>query len=728
MSIGARSESGFRPDLEGLRGVAILLVIACHAAIPGAAAGFIGVDIFFVLSGFLITRLLVDEWERTGRIDVAGFYARRARRILPAAAVVLVATLVAAMVVLSPLDMTRIAADGLAAGLSVANLQFALSATDYFAPVDPSPMLHFWSLSVEEQFYLFWPALLIIAARHAAPRRRMVVIVAVVLLVSLAACLVLSMVAAPWAYFSLPTRAWQLAAGGALAMGIRGFSRITWPILALVGWAGLGLIAASMLTIGSTTTYPGMAAAAPTAGTLALIAAGAVPVSPGRLLLIRGPMRWLGRISYSLYLWHWPVLILGTAAFGAMASESTETAPSAALRLGLVGIAVILASLSWHLIEEPFRTGRLSHGGRRRALAIAVAALMSVTVASTGLSYVADRDVADATVGDVADPADAPDEALDWPSADPTVQADVVETGPVPSAPGSASAASPSPSATTSASPKPNAAPAQPARVSGGLPAGLRPSLGAARDDTDRLLRDGCALGIGGSDPPDCVYGDDHGSFTVALVGDSHAMNWFPALNRVANRNHWRLVPYTKFSCVFVDMRIWSDNLGREYTECETWRERVVSRLRRLKPDLTIISSNKWFPPIVARDGEPERQGKALAGFIERIPGRVAILVDTPRSDHDVPACLARHPRGIEACTTTKRAAVGWRHRRREVEARRITGAPLIDLTKAICPTDPCPPVIGKRMVYRDHHHLTATFAASLAADLDAAIAKVMAG
>ena len=726
MSDKARSESGFRPDLEGLRGLAILLVIACHAAIPGAAAGFIGVDIFFVLSGFLITRLLADEWERTGRIDIAGFYARRARRILPAAAVVLVATLVAAMVVLSPLDMARIAADGLAAGLSVANVQFALSATDYFAPVDPSPMLHFWSLSVEEQFYLFWPAFLIIAARHPAPRRRMAVIVAVVLLVSLAACLVLSMVAAPWAYFSLPTRAWQLAAGGALAMGMRRFSRITWPILALVGWAGLGLIAASMLTIGSTTTYPGMAAAAPTAGTLGLIAAGAVPVSPGRLVLVRVPMRWLGRISYSLYLWHWPVLILGIAAFGAMDSESIDTVPSAALRLGLVGIAVTLASLSWRFIEEPFRAGRLSHGGRRRALAIAVAALMSVTVASTGLSYVADRDVANGAIGDAAGTADPPDEALDWPSADATVQVDDVETGPVPSATGSTAAPRSSP--TTSASSKSSRAPGQLARVSGGLPAGLRPSLGAARDDTDRLLRDGCALAIGGSDPPDCLYGDHRGPITVALVGDSHAMNWFPALNRVANRNHWRLVPYTKFSCVFVDMRIWSDNLGREYTECETWRERVVSRLRRLKPDLTIISSNKWFSPVVARDGEPERQGKALAAFIQRIPGRVAILVDTPRSDHDVPACLAQHPRAMEACTTAKRAAIGWRHRRREVEARRITGAPLIDLTKAICPTDPCPPVIGSRMVYRDHHHLTATFAASLAADLDAAIAKVMAG
>jgi hypothetical protein len=175
-------------------------------------------------------------------------------------------------------------------------------------------------------------------------------------------------------------------------------------------------------------------------------------------------------------------------------------------------------------------------------------------------------------------------------------------------------------------------------------------------------------------------------------------------------------------------MRIWTDYLKREYTECETWRERVVTKLRRLKPDLVVISSTKWFPTIGPRDDEPKRQGAALAALIERIPSPVAILVDTPRSDHDVPACLARNPKAIERCTTPKAAAFTWRNRIREVEARRLTGAPLIDLSTSVCPTDPCPAIVGRNMVYRDHHHLTATFAASLARDLDAAIAKVLAG
>ena len=166
MSLDPRSgDDRFRPDLEGFRGIAILLVLLCHARLPGAEAGFIGVDVFFVLSGFLITGLLVEESQRTGRIRLGAFYARRARRILPAAIVVLASTLLAAQLVLSPLDLPRVADDALAASLSLANVRFALDATNYFAPGAASPVLHYWSLGVEEQFYLLWPVLLLLAAR-----------------------------------------------------------------------------------------------------------------------------------------------------------------------------------------------------------------------------------------------------------------------------------------------------------------------------------------------------------------------------------------------------------------------------------------------------------------------------------------------------------------------------------------------------------------------------------
>jgi hypothetical protein len=221
------------------------------------------------------------------------------------------------------------------------------------------------------------------------------------------------------------------------------------------------------------------------------------------------------------------------------------------------------------------------------------------------------------------------------------------------------------------------------------------------------------------------VYGDKGGAITVALVGDSHAAHWFPAIELLAKQRGWRLVPLTKFSCVFVDMRILSPRLKREYTECEAWRERVVDRLVELRPDLVIVAMDQELPVVLDRDDDPELQGAAMARLIKRIPGKIAIIVDTPRSDHDVPACLAAHRLAIERCTTTRSAAFGWRYRRREAEAARLTGATLVDLAAVTCPTDPCPPVIGSMLVYRDHHHLTATFARSLVEELAAALPVV---
>ena len=717
-------EPQFRPDLEGFRGIAILLVLLCHARLPGAEAGFIGVDVFFVLSGFLITGLLVDESQRTGRIRLGAFYGRRARRILPAAVVVLGSTLLAAQLVLSPLDLPRVADDAFAASLSVANVRFALDATNYFAPDAASPVLHFWSLGVEEQFYLLWPVLLLLAARTRRPRLAMTLLIAVLLVGSFLLSVVTTVTNGPWAYYLLPTRAWQLAAGGLLALAMPWFGRASRPFSALIGWLGLALLVAGLVVIGPMTEYPGLAALLPTLGAAGIIASGGRAGSPGRILLATPPLRWLGRISYSLYLWHWPILVLAPVALGLGASEFGPAEGDLALRLGLVLVAVVLAAFTWRLVEEPFRRGRLpfgrlSLGGRVRGVAMAGAAVLVIGVGSTTMGAVAQRDLQAGYDGE-QDGIPATPAATPSPTPTPTEVASPGSFAPRPNASGS-----PSPSPTSMPTPTPTPIPRPSPRIDGPVPRDLTPSLGASRGDDDPLLADGCGLSLAGSRPPSCVYGDRNGAITVALVGDSHAAHWFPALNVIAKERGWRLVPLTKFSCVFVDLPIWSPNLNRRYTECESWRENVVDRLVKLQPDLVIIASNRWLPVIANRDNEPERQGAGLARLIERIPGTVAILADTPRSEYDVPACLAKHRDAIERCTTTRTAALGWRHLRREKEAARLTGATLVDMSDIVCPTDRCPPIIGKTLVYRDNHHLTATFVISIAGDLYAALPAV---
>jgi hypothetical protein len=264
--------------------------------------------------------------------------------------------------------------------------------------------------------------------------------------------------------------------------------------------------------------------------------------------------------------------------------------------------------------------------------------------------------------------------------------------------------------------------PIRPAAGPQPLPRGVQPPLKRAADDWERLLRDGCVLQEPAVNPTDCVYGDPKGAVTVALVGDSHASQWFPALERIALDQGWRLLPFVKFSCRFTDLPIYSRILKREYTECEKWRLLVVERLQAIKPDLVIVSAAIGFAPINPADVDPVRQGSGMARLLRQIPGRIAVLADTPASKFDVPACISGHLQDVTPCQTSRAAALTWSHLILEQTAVEESGAALVDMTDRVCPWDPCPVLLGGMIVYRDAFHMTATFAASLAPSLLAAL------
>jgi hypothetical protein len=208
----------------------------------------------------------------------------------------------------------------------------------------------------------------------------------------------------------------------------------------------------------------------------------------------------------------------------------------------------------------------------------------------------------------------------------------------------------------------------------------------------------------------------------VVLVGDSHAAQWFPALERIAKAEGWRLIPFTKLSCRFLDLRMYSLILKREYTECYTWRQLVVEELQRLKPDLVVVAAARNMKPMVAGDDDPRRQGLAMARFLVQIPGRIGILVDTPESRFDIPACLALHRDDVRACETARAVAFTSRHLILEQTAAEASGATVVDLSDVICSRDPCPVVTGRTLMWRDSQHFTATYATSLATALFAAL------
>ena len=695
--------AGFRADIEGLRAVAVALVLAYHAGLPLLGGGFVGVDVFFVVSGFLITGLVVREITSTGTLDIAAFYARRARRLVPAALLVIVVTVVASAVLLPPLRVPDVMADGAAAALYASNLRFAAQATDYLqAELAPSPLLHFWSLGVEEQFYLFWPVLLLVSARLVGVAR-LGWIVAAVGGVSFALGVFVTDAAAPLAFFLLPTRAWELALGAAIAIGAPRLLGIGRPVAVASGLLGLGLIAAAGLVIDTSTPFPGTAALLPTIGAALVIAAGIRSPSTGAAAILALPgFRQLGRISYSVYLWHWPLVVLPTAALGAELPLP--------VRILLVALSIPLAAMSHRWVEEPLRHGRAI--GTRPRVNLALAGGLAVAVAVASVALGSTRGLAPTSPSVALD-----DRQLDAAIASALPAATGTDRAPVSSAGGAASPTlGPSPSNDGEV-----LGAIRGKTLDGPVPADLVPSLGAARDDIPPIYGNGCHLSQQATAGPDCVFGDQAGGTTVVLFGDSHAAQWFPAFERLAKERGWRLVSLTKSACTSVDLTVWNANLKRAYTECDTWREAAIERIASLAPALVVVTNSRGYTLASTLGEAPvdeESWANGLTRTIERIEassGAVVVIGDTPKAVSDPPACLSANLTSVLACTRSFEAATDQAHSASEFGAARGAGATVIDPTDLICPTDPCPVVLGRILVYRDSHHLTATFARSLA-------------
>ncbi|MEO5965139.1 MAG: SGNH hydrolase domain-containing protein [Candidatus Limnocylindrales bacterium] len=693
-----------------MRAVAVMLVLLYHASIPGVHGGYVGVDVFFVLSGFLITGLLIRELTSTGRISLPAFYARRARRLLPASAVCLLVTAVASAIILPPLRMPDVAGDIAAAAAYLSNMRFAVQATDYLASeLAPSPVLHFWSLGVEEQFYVFWPAMLGILAGAAFAVgdvargvRRVTVVLAVVFVASLALGIWLTGVQQPWAFFSLPTRAWELALGGLLAVP----SAARWipPRLApWLAWTGLALVLLAGLRFNATTPFPGVAALVPTVGSALVIAAGLGPVvartQPGGLpspagILSLPPVRFMGRISYSLYLWHWPILVLPVVAFGNL--------PGVA-RVALAGLSILVATASQRWIEEPIRHGRFV--GLRPARVLALAGVTTVVVFASALGIGMASTAGLRPTG--PDAGGTVDEV-------PLPSASAVPTG------------GPTPSLPAGASPAPTVAPTRPPLAHGPVPADLVPALAAARDDLPVIYSDGCHLQTEGSALGTCAYGDTASATTVVLFGDSHAAQWFPALLRLSDEHGWRLVSLTKSACSSADIRAWSSIFNRPYTECDDWREQVFQRIAAEHPALVVLSNSSGYQLTIDGAPSPAAQhpdlwAEGLARTIARLKAsadQVVLMGDTVRMADDPPICLSQHLDDLAACATPYERAVGTARLRLDGGVAAAAGITFIDPTPWQCVTAECPPVIGRLLVYRDKHHMTATYARALASRL----------
>ncbi|MBM4724338.1 acyltransferase family protein [Rhodococcus hoagii] len=692
-----------RLDIQGLRMVAVMLVVLSHL-FHWPQGGFIGVDVFFVISGFLITGSLLHTMEKTGRISFSSFYRRRVRRIVPAATLVLVMTLVAAYFIFTGSRFKSTVWDAVAAFFFVSNWRFGIEGTDYFNSSGPvSALQHYWSLSVEEQFYFVWPAVIlaigVVATRKAWSKQARIAISAGVMGVVVLASFIYSVLDTAsnptWAYFSTLTRVWELGIGALLAITISWFERIPNAARPFIAWTGLALIAVGAFAISETGGgFPAPWAAVPVLGSALVIGAGVAGQHRFLQVLTNRVSTYVGDISYSLYLWHWPVIIL----LGALMDRGVYYYVGALLLMFGLSIA------AYQLFEDPIRRSSwLENAAEKRdrsfldrsrwRLSIPKMGVKSQTVGIIALTLI----VAGASVAALRPITPVVNQYAAAYVPDGESKAPAVElTG-------------------------------RDKDIADALkaltwPDGLTPSvddMGTAKPPEDS---DGCGdtSGAGGQG---CSYGS--GDKLAVVVGDSIAITWLPGIREALVPNGWQVRGLMKAGCPAGLVDVTKDKVLS--TDCQRHHEWVGKQIAELKPDLVIASGTEGQmnylasgPTGVAAASNWEAGSKAAYDVYRSSGARVVILSPIP-TGKDPQTCITRNS-GPGNCISTV-APLWHAASSAEKSAAAKSGAEYIDTRRWFCTAeDVCPPFVGTTAVRRDAVHITPDYSRGLKPELAAAL------
>ncbi len=657
----------FRPDIQALRAIAVAAVVLFHlwpGLVPG---GYVGVDVFFAISGFLITSHLLSEVDSTGRLRAGRFWARRIKRLQPAALLVL-AVSTAGIVAWVPRHLwIQFLQEILASTFQLQNWLLAFNSVDYLAADNlVSPVQHYWTLSVEEQFYVGLPLLMLlglaVARRGGLDARRVIFLLLAATFVGSLSLSVWQTTATPsFAYLSTLTRAWEFAGGALLAMlAIRPGPRAG----AAAPWLGLLAILVACFAFGHRTLFPGISAALPVFGALACLWAGERSFLDrlGRM----PPVAFVGRVSYAIYLWHWPLLILVPYAMGREADTPT--------RLAILAATVSLAWASTRFVEDPIRFSPRLLGNRPpRTVAAWSVAAMAIVVA---VPFLLVRDQSSRVVDDAG------------------LAAAVVASDP---------------SCLGAAALDPAQAPCANPRLNGIL----IPSLASAKaDDANRVE----CWGSNGGEAKLCQLGPATG-YTRRLyaIGDSHSNTLIGVYESLATRNNWRIDLSGTGGCYLTSGRQQQPSAAAA-AGCEAWKASVVRHAHAGRYDAFLVTHSSGDRLVVPEAGESV-ESATVAGLVaawRRLPANPIIAIrDNPAMPGGTMECVAQH--GLEAgsrCAPARQAALMFDGQAEA--ARQVSHASFLDLTDYYCTPEVCPPVVGNVLVYRDGRHLTATYARTM--------------
>ncbi len=605
-------------QIQALRAIAATLVVLFHAKL--APGGFIGVDIFYVISGYLITGIIVKEITLSGAFNYRNFFLRRAKRLLPASISVLILTAIGAWLFLPPTIRSSLGQDILAASIYISNYLFAWWQNDYQnLNATPSPVIHYWSLAVEEQFYLLWP--LIIFTLWKIGRQRLVLRgVLAITITSFIFSLYLTSVAPIWAFYSLPTRAWELGVGALLLFIPKNLLEKKSVSRTIIIWASVATLFYGVIRFSDNTPFPGTAALYPVIATALLI--GLIRSWPpilndfSRLRFVQ----WLGEISYPFYLWHWPLLVIPSTRFGR---------PLTLLeRFLLIALTALAADLTHRFIEKPFSRTKLTN---RQTGKFAIAATLSGVLVASGILLTTKDDIS--------------------------------------------------------------------------LPNGRSVSL-AAVIQKPKIYDDGCHTNYGEKKSPECLYGDVNSDRKFVLYGDSHAAQWFPALEKIANDEGFALISLTKSACPAVEVERVNSGAFKN-SDCKAWRENSIKRINELNPDAVIMSGFQHFAhpqSFSSRDSWWFAGQRTLYSKVQNSAPKLIYISDTPKPKRDIPSCLATAK--SNECDENEKS-----------DPRVAGGFISLDPTSWLC-SDTCPAIVDGIVAYRDASHISVEMSAALSDNL----------
>lgn len=636
-------ERSFAPEIQGLRAIAVALVVVFHVWPTVLRGGYVGVDVFFVISGYLITGLLVRQVLRHGRISLIDFYSRRARRLLPAATAVLVATLVGMLWFLPESRWRETSVEIAASALYVQNWVLAWLSVDYLgAEQAASPVQHFWSLAIEEQFYVLWPLVMIGALSFArrrglSIRRTFLVALAVIFTVSLAASIIVTSQEPALAYFVTHTRLWELALGGLVALTIHRIDIRSPRLRALLVLIGLSAVLWSAIAYSTATPFPGLAALVPTLGTALIIIAGDVRLGAFKGLNATW-LSYVGDRSYSIYLWHWPLIVFYTVRVDSLGPADG---------LALVATTILVSHFSYKYIEERYRHARA--GLEWRPLGYGLASILVIVMGTMALQF-----------------------SLDSGRAVHAVAKDPNYPGPA-------------------------------AILTGAItPDGVDPipSLSALRSDMAEAYVVECHVPRRAIEPNPCIL-NSTGDFRITLVGDSHAANWIPALQQAAVDREWVAKSHTKSGCPFLSQPTLVR--GEPYVECDQWVKAVLDEIRSNPPDVILWTMSNRNRLVDQDDSMPEAIA-ATWEVIRQAGPEIIVIRGTPRLTFEPGDCLSQKA----DCHEQREHAFGVDPIGDAIAMNDNVLA--LDMTDIFCNEKTCPVVIGNMVVWRDRHHITATY------------------